>query len=888
MPKILATDLDGTLIPLPGNRANRADLETLDRLLTEHQIELVFATGRDFALVEAVIEQEGLPTPDWIIGDIGTSIYRRIKDKNYELVQAYHDHLAEISFPMDRLRERLASHPKLRIQEPERQGPFKLSYYAKPDELPVLVDELKAMLRDEEIACTLIDSLDPAADTGLIDFLPEKASKAYALDWWHRHVGVSREDIIYAGDSGNDLAAFEAGYLTIVVRNTRPPIQQIVFDTHRRRGWWKRLFYSPSSATSGVLQGCRYFGLFPMPASDPSETDGDLPTSLGATPVNFTKTFFRVWAPNQEEIHLHIEPEAGPLKKNLRQKMTRDEAGYHTAVVDAVLPGDRYGYELDHGNVRPDPVSFYQPYGVHDRSMVVDHHMFPWQDHEWSGVAKRDLVIYELHVGTFSTAGTFDGVIERLGELRELGVTAIELMPVAQSAGRWNWGYDGVNLYAPRDTYGTPDDFKRLVDSAHEMGIAVILDVVYNHLGPEGNYLAEFGPYFSEKHATPWGPAFNLDDPDTSRPVRDYLIQNALYWLREYHLDGLRLDAIHLMLDESIPRLTHELAEAVAQMKKETDRTIHLIAETNVYDEDFLNKSDGEDGGCQQGENLFDACWCDDLMHATYSVVAPDLLMTHRPYRGPKDLAEVLEYGYIYANLEDKYTRVTPTERHRLRPDGSNRFLPTLIASLQTHDVIGNHPEGKRIHQLTSKEVQRAAAALILLYPTVPILFMGEEYATETCFPFFADFTDPFVRDQVNEGRQREYSHNDWTRSPLPCNPKTFHAAVMNETGGDRQMFTWYQSLLSLRRRGLEEGWLAPENLTVETDLTRSLYMFHYREGETNRLTVAVRLTAARTDLPPLDLPLTGTLLLDSLHPTATPSPITKIQLTVPHAVIVG
>lgn len=870
MPKILATDLDGTLIPLPENPTNRTDLQTLDQLLTTHKVKLVFVTGRHLASIEKVIEQEKLPTPNWIIGDIGTSIYRRTNGGTYELLDAYQDHLAEISFPLENLRERLASNPKLRLQEPEKQGRFKLSYYTDLDDLPDLVRDLDAMLHEEGIAGTLIHSVDPFTHGGLIDFLPEKASKAYAMDWWQQHVGVPREEIVYAGDSGNDLAAFLAGYRTIVVRNTQPPIPRTVFDAHRQNGWRNRFFYSAAPATSGVLEGCRYFGLFPcaLPNVQP----------LGATPITSSMTSFRVWAPKSNTVHLHVETDQGPI----RQEMTREENGYHAAIVEQVEPGDQYGYELDRGSVRPDPVSFYQPDGVHHRSMIIDHRTFPWQDDDWRGVSKRDLVIYELHVGTFTEAGTFAGVIERLDYLRELGITAIELMPVAQTPGRWNWGYDGVNLYAPRNTYGTPDDFKTLVDAAHAAGIAVLLDVVYNHLGPEGNYLAEFAPYFSEKHTTPWGPAFNFDDPRSGRPVREYIIQNSLYWLREYHLDGLRLDAIHFILDDSIPPLTHELAEAVTKFKQETSRTIHLIAESNVYDEEFIARGD------QEKTSLYDACWCDDIMHAAYSVTAPKLTLTHRPYNGSEDLAEALQFGYIYANLQDEYTRITPENRKRLRVDEKD-YLASLIVGLQTHDVVGNHPHGKRIHHLTSKEAQKAVAALILLYPTIPILFMGEEHAADSLFPFFVDFTDPHIRDQVDQGRMREYPHHDWSSSPLPGQAETFQAAILNTKEHDDPIFEWYRELLTLRRQGVEQGWLTPDNLEVETDTARSLYMLRYREGKTKtlRLTVAARIADSCEELAPIELSLAGTLLLDSKHPVIDETTrVTSVQLGTSHTVV--
>lgn len=874
MPKILASDLDGTLIPLPGNDSNRTDLHELARLFAENEVELVFVTGRHLASIERSIARESLPTPNWIIGDIGTSIYRRSESGKYEMVEAYQSHLAEIAFPLDDLRERLAKNPKLRFQEPEKQGRFKLSFYTDADDLPPLVEELEAMLQEESIDCTLIHSNDPFTHGGLIDFLPQRVSKAYALAWWQHHSGVPREEIVFAGDSGNDLAAFLAGYRTIVVRNTKWPLPRTVFDAHRRNGWLNRFFYSTRPATSGVLEGCRYFGLIPSVTSPSSQ-------KLGAFPITAVQTEFHVWAPKNRTVQVHVETTHGAIQ----QKMTPDEKGYHHVVLDQVGPGDRYYYELDNGQLRPDPVSYYQPDGVHKSSMVVDHRVFPWGDAEWKGIAKKDLIIYELHVGTFTEEGTFQGVIRQLDYLRDLGITAIELMPVAQSPGRWNWGYDGVNSYAPRNTYGSPDDLKALVDAAHEAGIAVLLDVVYNHLGPEGNYMAEFAPYFSEKHHTPWGSAFNVDDPLHAGPVRSYLIENSLYWLREYHLDGLRLDAIHFIQDDSTPHITRELAEAVARFKQEVGRTIHLIAEANVYDKELI------DSGTEDQSGFYDASWCDDIMHAVYSVTAPDIRLAHREYVGPTDLEEALQHGYIYANLGDyeAYTRVTEADRKAFQTDISKDYLSSFVVAVQTHDVIGNHPRGKRIHHLTSREAQKAVAALILLYPTIPMLFMGEEHAADSLFPFFADFTDQHLRNQVDEGRRREYSHHDWSDSPLPSQAETFQAAVMAAREEDNPVHQWYRSLLHVRRESVRQGWITPENLEVSTDIASSLYQLHYKRDGKIGLTVVARISDPRKKRAPIELSTSGTILLDSRRSDAAGTKIesgTPIQIHLSHAVV--
>ena len=883
MPKILATDLDGTLIPQPENEANRRDIEKLSELLAANDVELLFVTGRHLASIEKAIHEEKLPTPNWIIGDVGTTLYERTEDGSYQVFNPYRLHLEETKgdFPKEMLQNRCESIPGMRLQEPEKLGQFKLSYYTDAEVLPSLVERFEAMIRDEDLDCALIHSIDPHDDGGLIDFLPKDVSKAYALEWWRNQQGYSAEEIVFSGDSGNDLAAFLGGYRAIVVQNTKQPIPRNVFDYHRQQGWLNRFYHSDAPATSGVLEGCRYFGLF----------NGDVdckPQKPGATPVRVDETYFRVWVPKGEKVHVQVKTAGGTV----RQEMTSVGDGVHEAFVANVSPGDQYYYELAPGVLRPDPVSYEQTHGVHNESTIVDHHTFPWQDADWQGVAKQDLVIYELHVGTFTEEGTYRGVIDRLDYLLDLGVTAIELMPLAQTPGRWNWGYDGVNLYAPNHNYGTPDDLKALIDACHNAGIAVLLDVVYNHLGPEGNYLADFGPYFSKKHHTPWGSAFNLDGPaQQSEPVRAYIIENALYWLREYHFDGLRLDAIHHVHDDSRPHITEELAKAVADFKETAGRTIHLIAESNVYDPELLSS---ENPGKPE---LYDACWCDDIMYSLYSLVLPKMQLPNRVYHGVDDFAESLQYGYIYThggNL-DEYTRMTDKKRTDFHPNESNDYLHSLIVGLQTHDAVGNHPQGKRFHQLASMELQKAATALVLLYPTIPILFMGEEYATDSLFPFFTDFTDQELRTAVNEGRKQEFEHHDWSDSFLPCQDETFHVAKLNDmpqdgkSANNNTMLAWYRSLLHLRRKGLSQGWLTPKYLEITVDKDAAIYKLEYKDQEKTYLSVVARIARPETKLPVLEysVPDSLTLRLDSKKENAgVASSDAPVLLEVPHAVV--
>lgn len=540
---------------------------------------------------------------------------------------------------------------------------------------------------------------------------------------------------------------------------------------------------------------------------------------FGAVPVDEHTTRFRVWAPLHDELVLDL------VDQNEQVAMTKDELGFHS-VVAACGAGARYMYRVDDGPPRPDPASRFQADGVHGPSEVIDP-KFDWTDQNWQGVDRSDLIIYELHIGTLTDEGTFVAAIDRLDELVELGVTAIELMPVATSAGRWNWGYDGVNLFAPLSAYGGPADLRRLVDAAHAKGLAVILDVVYNHLGPEGNYLSDFGPYLSQRHNTVWGAAPNFDDPDHCETVRQFVIAAALIWFDEYHIDGLRVDAIHCMRDDSETHIAIDISRAAQAWSAASGRSAMLIAESNVYDPNMLDPI--EDGGVG-----FDAEWCDDFLHSVFAVVRPDEQLCHRQYQD-SDLKQTLEKGYIFkGTLREKDQRCEPTDRVDTRG---------LIYSIQHHDFIGNHPLGKRLHQLTSKETQRAAAALLLLSPAIPMLFMGEEFCCEQPFQFFVDFGDQHLRKAVAEGRKREYPQHDWSGGVLPTDPAAFHASKIGPiSDGDPAMRDWYIHLIGLRKAWKQSGLLCDEYLTVATDLQRGLFTLRY-QNERESASVEVRLS---------------------------------------------
>ena len=543
--------------------------------------------------------------------------------------------------------------------------------------------------------------------------------------------------------------------------------------------------------------------------------------SFGATLVSKNTTRFCVWAPEHEK--LFVELIGGEQVIELEMEASAD--GFHS--VEASCGADQlYKFRLGERSL-PDPASRFQPDGVHGPSQVTDP-FYAWTDHAWTGVAMSDLVIYELHIGALTESGTYAGAVDRLDELAELGITAIELMPVSASAGRWNWGYDGVCPFAPFAPYGTPDDLKRLVDEAHQRGIAVILDVVYNHLGPEGNYLSQFGPYLSSQHNTIWGAAPNFDDPLHGDIVRQYFIEAALIWLREYHIDGLRVDAIHCMRDDSDRHIAIDMSEAIKSFSETSGRPATLIAESNVYDPNMLD--DFEAGGVG-----FDAEWCDDFLHSVFAVLRPGEQLCHRKYQS-SDLEQTLRYGYVFkGTLRESDQRCTPSER----VDTSG-----LIYSIQHHDFIGNHPLGKRLHQLIGKDAQRAAAALLVLSPGIPMLFMGEEFCCQRPFQFFVDFGDEHLRNGVVEGRKREYPQHDWSRGILPTDPEAFLSSKIGSADqGDLEMRHWYQQIIQLRRRARRSNLICDQNLDLQIDSSAGLYVLRY-ESDQESLLVVVRLVA--------------------------------------------
>ena len=425
--------------------------------------------------------------------------------------------------------------------------------------------------------------------------------------------------------------------------------------------------------------------------------------------------------------------------------MEKEAEGYFQHTESNVAEGQRYGYRLDGGPDRPDPCSLSQPDGVHAPSAVFKPSRFRWTDQSWHGIRRTDLVFYELHVGTFTSEGTFAAVIPRLPALKELGITAIEIMPVAQFPGTRNWGYDGVNLYAAQNSYGGPVGLQQLVDACHAAGLAIFLDVVYNHLGPEGNYLSAFGPYFTDRYKTPWGAAINYDGPGCD-PVRNYVTDNAQMWLEEFHFDGLRLDAIHAIFDFGARHILRDINEAADEASRRTGRMAYVIAESDLNDPRLLHP-------VERGGYDLDGQWADDFHHAIHAYLTGERRGYYGDFGTARQVADAFNTPFLYAGDYSPYRERT----HGASPAGlaGDRF----VVCIQNHDQVGNRPRGERLSRiLGSCAEQRLAASLMLLSPYVPLLFMGEEYGEDRPFPFFCSFTDAGLVQAVREGRRREFA----------------------------------------------------------------------------------------------------------------------------------
>jgi maltooligosyltrehalose trehalohydrolase len=505
---------------------------------------------------------------------------------------------------------------------------------------------------------------------------------------------------------------------------------------------------------------------------------------------------FRLWAPAAHHVELCLV--SG--KSSNHFALSPREEGWFELVTDAAHAGSDYYFRIDGQQRVPDPASRFQPRDVHGPSEVIDPHAFDWPDDGWRGRSWNEAVIYELHVGAFSPSGTFAGVTEQLDYLADIGITALELMPVADFPGRRNWGYDGVMPFAPDATYGRPEDLKNLVHAAHRRGLMVLLDVVYNHFGPEGNYLRAYAPqFFTNRHHTPWGDAINFDGAE-NHTVRDFFIHNALYWLTEYDLDGLRLDAVHAILDDSTPHILTELAERV-RTEIGPDRHVHLVLENDANQARYLQRT----SSCRPA--AFTAQWNDDIHHALHVLIADERDGYYVDYaqHPVEHLGRCLVQGFAYQG-ENSGLR-----NGESRGESTSGLPPTAFVSfLQNHDQIGNRAFGERVVKISDPRAVRAATAILLLAPSPPLLFMGEEYGAETPFLFFCDFEKDLAA-AVTAGRRNEFAHfarfSDPAvrdRIPDPNALETFDSSRLDwralELPRSRDCLEFYRRLLSLRR----------------------------------------------------------------------------------------
>ena len=487
-----------------------------------------------------------------------------------------------------------------------------------------------------------------------------------------------------------------------------------------------------------------------------------------------------LWAPRAESVAIEIED-------GRAQPMVRDVDGWWH--ID-LRPVGRYRYVVD-GFAMADPRSPWQPQGVDGWSHVLDHGAFDWHDETWAGRPLGEAAIYELHIGTFSKSGTFDGAIDHLDHLVELGVNAVELMPIAEFSGARGWGYDGVLLYAPHHAYGGPDGLKRFVDACHARRLSVVLDVVYNHLGPYGNHLARCGPYFTEEYRTRWGAAVNLDGSG-SDVVREFFCENALMWVRDYHIDGLRVDAVHAFADRSARPFLEQLTDAVHDLGGRLGRPIWMIAESDLNDPRVVRTS-GEHG------LGFDASWSDDFHHALHAVVTGERTGYYADFGSLDQLARALRQSYVYDG------RYSP---HRGRTHGRSPrgiALDRFLAYVQTHDQVGNRAHGERISALVSTRLVEISATVVLLSPFVPMLFQGEEWGASSPFLYFTDHADPALGDAVREGRSKEFESFAWdpARIPDPQDVGSFLHSKLDwgelSRSPHAKLLSWYRRLIALR-----------------------------------------------------------------------------------------
>jgi len=497
---------------------------------------------------------------------------------------------------------------------------------------------------------------------------------------------------------------------------------------------------------------------------------------------------FSIWAPRREKVSVRVGD-------NLYPMTGPSERGFWKADVEEAGHGSDYAFLLDDDpRPYPDPRSFWQPKDVHSFSRVLDHRKFEWTDEKFRPIPLQSAVIYEMHLGTFTEEGTFDSAIAKLDYLYELGITHIELLPISSFEGKWSWGYDGVAPYAPDESYGGPDAVKRFVDACHAKGLGVILDVVMNHFGPAGNYTQMFGPYYTDRHHTPWGAAINLEEGGSDQ-VRRFFIDNALMWLKEYHFDGLRLDAVHELIDRSAMHFLEQLSREVEDLSAALGRCLFLIGETDLNDPRFVTPREANGFG-------LDAQWTDDFHHSLFTLLHHEKNGYYEDFGSIEDLATTLRQVFLY---DGRYSRFRKHNHGRMVHNLSyHRFL----GYIQNHDQIGNRAYGERLEHLVGMQKAKLAAAVVFTAPFLPMIFMGEEWASSSPWQYFADFVDLDLRKAVSDGRRRDFQHFGWGEAvPDPEDPETFYRSKLKwsevHEGDHAEMFRWYRDLIHLRRKTL-------------------------------------------------------------------------------------
>jgi maltooligosyltrehalose trehalohydrolase len=501
--------------------------------------------------------------------------------------------------------------------------------------------------------------------------------------------------------------------------------------------------------------------------------------------INKNVCRFSVWAPNATTVHL-LSGEGEP------RAMNKQDFGYFTLTVEGIKPGARYKYRLNEKEDYPDPASLSQPEGVHEASEAIDLKEFKWADNDWKGVPLQEMIQYELHTGTFSSRGDFRGVIEKLDYLKDLGINTIELLPVAQFSGTRNWGYDGVYPFAVQNSYGGAKELMALVNECHNRGIAVIMDVVYNHFGPEGNYTGNFGTYFTDRYTTPWGQSINFDG-EYSDGVRNYFIQNALMWCRDFHMDGLRLDAVHAIFDFSARHIMQELAENIAWLSSETGRQHYLIAESHLNDVRYISP-------VYKGGYGLSAQWSDDFHHALHTLVTGEKKGYYMDYGSPHQLSKAIKDAFVFDGAYSEFRKKTYGNSTQTNPGEQ------FVIFSQNHDQVGNRLHGERLISLTDFETAKVIAGTLFLAPNIPMLFMGEEYGESNPFNYFVSHLDPELNRLVREGRKKEFRefYADESVAEDPDSEETFEASKLSWNIEDdkkkKAMFEFYRELIRLRK----------------------------------------------------------------------------------------